>query len=398
MRPQSAESIAAQLLRDHRGQHVGLLAPLVVNRKGVYTDLAKWAKARGHTHLRVDGEFVPVDPWPRLDRFKEHTLELPVGDLVVDAGATRPSCARCWRKALDARQGRDAPAGAARRPARRDGSPARRRRASARSRCSRPSAPARPAAPATPSSTRACSATTASTAGARTCVGTGLALTREQRKAYDDSVRDDDDKGREQSFPSEEPEVEGVADERLPRLRRHAPERRRRARVTFDGQSIARIAQWSVSDARRWVEALPLAGRDAEIARDVVSEIRSRLEFLEEVGLGYLTLDRAAPTLSRRRGAAHPPGGAARQQPAGRVLRARRADHRPAPARQPHPARRAATSSATRATRWSSSSTTRTPSAAPTTSSTSAPAPASAAAAWSPRAASARPRRATPIR
>src|SRR5439155_1567533 len=41
VKPQSAESIAAQLLRDHRGQHVGLLAPLVVNRKGVYTDLAK---------------------------------------------------------------------------------------------------------------------------------------------------------------------------------------------------------------------------------------------------------------------------------------------------------------------------------------------------------------------
>ncbi|MFM7972868.1 MAG: hypothetical protein ACKPCJ_11480, partial [Betaproteobacteria bacterium] len=84
VKPQSAESIAAQLLRDYRGQHVGLLAPLVVNRKGVYTDLAKWAKARGHSHLRVDGEFLPVDPWPRLDRFKEHTLELPVGDLVID--------------------------------------------------------------------------------------------------------------------------------------------------------------------------------------------------------------------------------------------------------------------------------------------------------------------------
>jgi excinuclease ABC subunit A len=85
VKPQSVESIAAQILRDHRHQHVGLLAPLVVNRKGVYTDLAKWAKARGHTHLRVDGEFVKVDPWPRLDRFKEHTLELPVGDLVVQA-------------------------------------------------------------------------------------------------------------------------------------------------------------------------------------------------------------------------------------------------------------------------------------------------------------------------
>ena len=38
----------------------GLLAPLVVHRKGVYTDLAKWARTRGYTHLRVDGEFVSV--------------------------------------------------------------------------------------------------------------------------------------------------------------------------------------------------------------------------------------------------------------------------------------------------------------------------------------------------
>ncbi|HEY8709705.1 MAG TPA: excinuclease ABC subunit A, partial [Burkholderiaceae bacterium] len=58
------------------------------------------------------------------------------------------------------------------------------------------------------------------------------------------------------------------------------------------------IARWSVAEARGWVEARQLTGRDAEIARDVVSEIKSRLEFLEEVGLGYLTLDRAAPTLS----------------------------------------------------------------------------------------------------
>ena len=128
--PQSAESIAAQLLRDHSGEHVGLLAPLVVNRKGVYTDLAKWAKARGHTHLRVDGEFIKVDPWPRLDRFKEHTLELPVGDLVVERRPRGRAARRCSAQALDARQGRDAPAGAARRPARRDA----RRHADARGR------------------------------------------------------------------------------------------------------------------------------------------------------------------------------------------------------------------------------------------------------------------------
>ena len=43
----------------------------------------------------MDGDFLPVDPFPRLDRFKEHTVELPVGDLVVSP-TTRPSCAGCW--------------------------------------------------------------------------------------------------------------------------------------------------------------------------------------------------------------------------------------------------------------------------------------------------------------
>ena len=58
-------------------------APLVVNRKGVYTDLAKWAAARGHSHLRVDGHFLPTASFPRIERFKEHTIELPVADFVV---------------------------------------------------------------------------------------------------------------------------------------------------------------------------------------------------------------------------------------------------------------------------------------------------------------------------
>ena len=81
--PQSAEAVAAQILKDFRGRRVGLLAPLVVNRKGYYTDLDKWARSKGYTHLRVDGEFLPTAKWPRLDRFKEHTLELPVADVVV---------------------------------------------------------------------------------------------------------------------------------------------------------------------------------------------------------------------------------------------------------------------------------------------------------------------------
>lgn len=293
--PQSAESIAAQLLRDHRGQHVGLLAPLVVARKGVYTDLAKWAKARGHSHLRVDGEFLKVDPFPRIDRFKEHTIELPVGDLLVDP-AHEAELRELLLKTLDLGKGVMhllAPLDGLK-AAMEAGTPT-----------------ANFGAVKVFSTKRACPTCGTSYpeldprlfsynskhGWCPSCVGTGLTLTREQRKAFDDSVRSDDDKGREQSFPSEEPEVDGLAG--TPCADCEGTRLNATARgVSFGGEPIGRVAAWSVGDARRWVESLRLEGRDAEIARDVVAEVKSRLEFLEQVGLGYLTLDRAAPTLS----------------------------------------------------------------------------------------------------
>ena len=147
------------------------------------------------------------------------------------------------------------------------------------------------------------------------CVGTGVALTREQRKVFDDSVIDDDakDKGREQSFA--EPEVDDVLDTACASCegtRLNAQARAVRlgqfsALVAADqagkavktaNWAITDIASLSVTDVRAWVAQLQLSGRDAEIARDLVPEIKSRLEFLEDVGLGYLTLDRGAPTLS----------------------------------------------------------------------------------------------------
>ncbi len=295
VRPQSIESIAAQLLRDYKGQHVGFLAPLVIARKGIYNDLAKWAKARGHTHLRVDGDFVRVDPWPKLDRFKEHTLELPVGDLVIGTD-NEAEMRALLAKALEHGKGvmhlLNPLHGL--RGAMLAGTPTRKigqvkvfstQRACPTCGTSYPELDPR------------MFSYNSKHGWCTTCVGTGLALTREQRKVYDDSVRDDDNKGREQSFPAEEAEVEGVVDEPCPDCAGTRLNPSSRA-VTFEAHSIAWIAQWSVSDARRWVESLQLKGRDAEIARDVITEIKSRLEFLEEVGLGYLTLDRAAPTLS----------------------------------------------------------------------------------------------------
>lgn len=293
---QSPESIAAQLLRDHRGQHVGLLAPLVVNRKGVYTDLAKWAKARGNTHLRVDGEFLPVDPWPRLDRFREHTIELPVGDLVISAD-NEAQLRALLGQALELGKGVMhllAPLDGLH-DALHDGNGTRHvgdtkvfstRRACPVCGTSYPELDPR------------MFSYNSKHGWCTTCVGTGLALTREQRAVYDDTVLGgSDERGREQSLPSEEQEPEGVVDTPCTDCGGARLNPVSRA-VTFDAQAITDVAQWTVSDTRRWVDGLRLTGRDAEIARDVVSEIGSRLQFLEEVGLGYLSLDRAAPSLS----------------------------------------------------------------------------------------------------
>ena len=295
--PQSADSIAAAILSRYKGQHIGLLAPLVVNRKGVYTELADWARPRGHSHLRVDGEFLPTTGFPRIDRFKEHTIELPVADFVVSADQ-EAALRQQLNKALEIGKGvvhvltpLDGLA-----------------HALAEGTSTRELGKLEVF-----STTRACPicATSYPELDPRLfsynskhgwcpeCVGTGVKLSRDQRKVLDDSVRDDQERGREQSFA--EPEVEDIVDEACPTCEGTRLNAQARA-VRFAGVGITDVARLAVRDVRLWVQGLlkdaAMSARESDIARDLLPEIESRLAFLEEVGLNYLTLDRGAPTLS----------------------------------------------------------------------------------------------------
>ena len=291
--PQTPDTMVANILKQHKGKRIGLLAPLVIGRKGVYTELADWAKPRGYTHLRVDGVFLPTDNFPRLDRFKEHTIELPVGDVLVNAKAESEirrllSIALVHGKGvvhiLSEMDGLEA-------VMQLDGDTTVVGRVTVAS------------------SLRACPVCATSYpeldprlfsynskhGWCTDCVGTGVRLNKDQRKTLDDSTLEDREKGREQRFA--EVEVEDLSDEHCPKCAGTRLNAQARA-VRFAGVGIADVARLSVRDLQKWVAQLKLTLRETDIARDLIPEIASRLQFLHDVGLGYLTLDRGAPTLS----------------------------------------------------------------------------------------------------
>jgi excinuclease ABC subunit A len=68
--------------------------------------------------------------------------------------------------------------------------------------------------------------------------------------------------------------------------------------VKFRDLSIAELGALPVDELSEWFGKLRLSERERAIATDLLSEIRGRLGFLQRVGLTYLSLDRAAPTLS----------------------------------------------------------------------------------------------------
>jgi len=68
--------------------------------------------------------------------------------------------------------------------------------------------------------------------------------------------------------------------------------------VTVGGKTIAGLAQSAIDDAHLFATTVALEGTDALIGSELLKEIVNRLRFLRDVGLGYLSLDRLAPSLS----------------------------------------------------------------------------------------------------
>ncbi len=262
--PQSRETIVAQVARDFRRSRVSLLAPLVVARKGYYTDLAKWAAGKGFTHLRVDGALTPTDAWPRLSRFQEHDIELPIGEVDVSA-RTEGELRDRLERALDFGKGAAKVADSTREVifSTRRACPG----------CRRSFDELDPRLFSFNSKHGWCPR----------CYGTGLEL-----EGFD-AEQTGEERWWTEGGSGPERECGSCAGRRL---------RPEALAVRFRDHPINELTARTVAAAEEWFRKLRLRGREAEIARDILAELRARLRFLRSVGLDYLTLDRAAPSLS----------------------------------------------------------------------------------------------------
>ncbi len=264
--PQSAASIAARLQRDFKGKRIALLAPLVLARKGYYTDLARWAAKKGFKTLRVDGSSISTARWPRLSRFTEHTIELPIAELDVDSRSDT-ALQLALSRALDFGKGVVHVLG-----------PKSERTLvfSTKRAC--------------PSCGRSFSeldprlfSFNSKHGWCESCFGTGVELPAGGNEdAESDALWSDAEADEAQPCST-------CAGHRLNPVALN---------VRFRNRSIAALTGHSVEATAEFVESLQLSEREKQIAHDLLAEIRGRLSFLHRVGLGYLQLDRSAPTLS----------------------------------------------------------------------------------------------------
>ena len=261
--PKTFEEILADVMTHFKGHTIDILAPLIVRRKGIYNDLAKWALKKGYPSLRVDGKLVSTEKFPKLARYKDHTIELPVQTLLVDVTEEK-TLKKALQESITIGKGlvtvvetdnntetifsthRSCPS------------------------CGTSFPELDPRLFSYNSSMGWCP----------TCYGTGQII-----EGFDETATGEEHQWQDaQAKPC--PSCHGA---RLNATARH---------VRFADLSISDMAKITVSEAKNFFEKIHLVGREAEIANDALVEIRLRLAFLEEVGLGYLSLDRSSPTLS----------------------------------------------------------------------------------------------------
>src|SRR5438477_891624 len=256
-----------------------LLAPVVKNRKGFHSDVAEWAARHGYARLRADGKICSTSDRFRLDRFREHDVEIITG--VLPRAASRPGPQQLVDETLKLGQGTLFAL---------DGQGKLTIHSTERAcpKCGRSFQPLDPKMFSYNSAQGWCPS----------CRGFGelFYLPDVERGARAEAIE-------ESWYEWQEGNREICPDCNGTRLNPIA----RAVRLDLGnatlptGSSTPAIDEFTslaVEQAFDLFRSIKFKGRDALIARDILPEIRERLKFLAEVGLGYLQLGRGVTTLS----------------------------------------------------------------------------------------------------
>jgi excinuclease ABC subunit A len=283
-----------------------LLAPVVRNRKGFHTDVAEWAAAHGYAEIRADGKIYSTSEPFRLDRFREHDVEIVVG--VLEKG--RSGATRRLRDNLRHNRRVNASADAAIRRSSQElidetlklghgtlfaldnhGQATVHSTERSCPSCGRSFEPLDPKNFSYNSSQGWCPR----------CRGFGELFYMPEdvdRGAREDAIAESWYEWQEgEREPC--PECQGARLNSIARAVR-LPVGNLKSQISNFKSSLTvdSFGAMSVEKAEALFRKLKFKDRAAEIARDILPEIRERLKFLCEVGLGYLQLGRGVPTLS----------------------------------------------------------------------------------------------------
>jgi excinuclease ABC subunit A len=292
----SVTAVAAELEKMSKEGPVQLFAPLIRGRKGYHTEVARWASDHGYTTLLVDGELTDVDGFQPLERFKEHTIDVLIG--TIEKGAKK-GLLDLTRQALEIGKGTAKALSSSPASAVASKSPKAAKATKGKKKSSAPAFRILSSEMNCPDCGRAFEeldprlfSFNSPHGWCEHCRGFGEVWT-EIPSAKDFDSQLEADLAAERSFESrEEGETRPCPVCQGDRLNPVA------CSVRIEGESIATFAARSANEALNLTGSWKFAGRDATVARDILPEIRQRLEFLGRVGLDYLQLGRSAKTLS----------------------------------------------------------------------------------------------------
>jgi excinuclease ABC subunit A len=290
---QSAASIVKQVETAAKRGSLKVLAPLVKARKGFHIDVARWAERQGFDTLYVDGKLVPIAQFRKLERFKEHTIDVVVGVIRVDA--TPSSRSRSSKQAAAAALAHRSTREIAERALEIG-------RGTARLLDSKNHVNVVSTEMSCPNCGRAFEeldprlfSFNSPHGMCEECGGFGEIWDHDLQTGASrdgESVLENElaaERESEWIDEAEARECPSCHGARLNAAARH---------VRVQGYTIGQFTNLSASEAARAIAKLTFKGRDQTVAAGLIPEIQQRLRFMETVGLGYLALGRSAKTLS----------------------------------------------------------------------------------------------------